>query len=116
MFHVGGREPVKGLEYMEVRFAAPRADHGRDGGIARAQPRVEIDKLLLRLDRDALPAALVEEELDIVSVRVAGADNNVGTIAPSAEGEPEVDVFHVLRVGKLHGYSSAVRFAKLSRA
>ena len=106
---------MEGLEHMEVGFAALRADQGRNHGITRAQPRVEIDELLLRLDGDALPAALVEKERHIVRDWVAGADVDVGTSVPAAEGEPEVRVFHVLRVGKIHGYSRTVTPTKLSK-
>src|SRR5262245_27737170 len=116
MFHTGGREAVEGLEHMEVGFAALRADQRRDRGIARAQPRIEIDEFLLRLDRNALPAALVEKERHVVRDRVAGADINVGALALSAEGQPQMRVLHVLRVGKVHGYSRVDVLLKLSKA
>ena len=75
---------------MEVGLAALRADQGRDRDVAGPQPRIEIDELLLRLDGDALPAALVEIERDIVRDRMAGADVDVGTMMPLSESNREV--------------------------
>jgi hypothetical protein len=102
MFHVGGREAVEGLDHMEVGLAALRADQGRDRDVAGPQPRIEIDQLLLRLDGDALPAALVEKERDIVRDRMAGADVDVGTMMPLSESNREVGVLHILRIGEVH--------------
>src|SRR5262249_39391293 len=92
MLHAGGRETMESLEHVEVGYATLRADYGGDRGITRPQPRIKIDEFLLRLDGDALPAALVEKERHVVRDRVPGADVDVGAIVLSAEGEPQMRV------------------------
>src|ERR1700722_18259428 len=87
---------------MEIDLAGGAADDAADRRVARAQAGVQGGEFRLRLDHDAAPAPFVEPERDIVGARVAAADVDIGSCLLSGEGEGEMIVLEVLRVGKLH--------------
>jgi hypothetical protein len=84
---------------MEER---PWSDKSTHRQIARAGMTVESVQTVLRLDHDPAPAGEVEVERHVVGHRVTAADVDIEPIALVREGERQVVVLEVLRVGELH--------------
>ena len=97
-----GRQAVQAIDHVEIDLAGRASDDAANGHVARAQAGVKGGEFRLRLDDDAAPTPLIEPERDIVGDRVAAADVDIGPALLSGEGEGEVIVLEVLRVGKLH--------------
>ncbi len=98
LFERGGKT-VQALDQEKIAFAIGAPDQRLDHTIARAQPRIKRRERRLRLDHKALPAALVEPERNIVGDRMPGADIDVAPARLAREGEREVIVLEILRVG-----------------
>src|SRR5439155_24459511 len=54
------RQTVEPVEYVKIRGPASASDEAADADVARAQSRIELDQVRLRLDDDALPSPFVE--------------------------------------------------------
>ena len=84
------------FDHMEVDFAAVTSDQATNREIARTQPLVQRLKFRLRLDDDAVPAALIEPEGHVVGNRMPCADIDIGPSGLSREGKREMIVLEIL--------------------
>ena len=84
------------VDQMEVDFAAVTSDQAANREIARTQPLVQCRKFRLRLDYNALPAALVEPERDVIGNRMPCTDINIGPGGLSRKGQREMIVLEIL--------------------
>ena len=91
---------MQAVDLEEFRFARRGADHSFDLRVARPQAPMQRGEILLRLDHDAAPPALVEPERDAAGDRVSAADVDVASLLSSGKREVEVIVLHVLRIGQ----------------
>jgi hypothetical protein len=102
VFIDSGRESVELLKDVKVSQTGPTPDQSADAAVARSQSAEKIEEIALRLDDNALPAAFVEPERNVIGDRVSAADIDIRTGTLAREGEPQMIVFHVLRVGEVH--------------
>ena len=84
------------IDHMEVDFAAVSSDQAANREIARTQPLVQRHKFRLRLDDNALPAALIEPERHVVGDRMPCTDIDIGPGGLSREGKREMIVLEIL--------------------
>jgi hypothetical protein len=98
----GRGQAMEAIEDVEIGRSTAGADQRADPRIPRPHAGIESEKMLLRLDDDAPPAALVKPQRDVVGNRVSGSDVDIDTAPLAGEGERQMVVLHVLRVRKLH--------------
>ena len=84
------------FDHMEVEFAAVPSDQAANREVARTQALVQRRKFGLRLDHNALPAAFVEPERNVVGNRMPCTDIDIGPGGLSREGKRKMIVLEVL--------------------